>query len=268
MNLVIFGLSISSAWGNGHATLLRGLFAALNRRGHRIHFFEHDTPYYASHRDATSFSFAQLHLYSDWDRNLEDARRALAYADAAMVTSYCTDGIAACELVLESRVERTIFYDMDTPVTLSRLSKGEPIPYLPPAGLSAFDLVLSYTGGQALDDLRNRLGARCAAPLYGWVDPDVYYRVEPSPQFAADLSYLGTYSADRQPVFEELLLEPARHATDRKFVVGGAMYPNPQAWPTNVAHFEHVSPNQHPAFYSSSPLTLNLTRGSMAAMGF
>ncbi len=268
MNIVVFGLSISSAWGNGHATLLRGLFGALSRRGHQIDFFECDTPYYASHRDAVSFPFAKLHLYSEWNENLEHARRALSNADVGIVTSYCPDGIAACELVLESRLPRTIFYDMDTPVTLNRLSKGEPVPYLPPEGLNAFDLVLSYTGGQALDQLRERLGARCVSPLYGWVDPELYYHVEPRSQFTADLSYLGTYSEDRQAAFEELLIDPARRASEKKFVVGGAMYPNPQNWPANIRYFEHVSPDEHRAFYSSSPLTLNITRGSMAAMGY
>ncbi len=268
MNIVIFGLSISSAWGNGHATLLRGLFRALHSGGHEVHFFERDTAYYASHRDAASFPFANLHLYSDWDENLDRARQALSRADAGMVTSYCPDGIAACELVLESRLARTVFYDMDTPVTLSRLEKGEPVPYLPPEGLGAFDLVLSYTGGAAVDQLHRQLGARCVSTLYGWVDPDVYHRVEACSKFAADLSYLGTYSADRQAAFEELLIHPARCSSERKFVVGGAMYPNPQTWPANIRYFDHVSPDEHCRFYSSSPLTLNLTRGSMAAMGY
>ncbi len=165
MNIVVFGLSISSAWGNGHATLLRGLFRALNRRGHEIHFFERDTPYYASHRDAVSFPFATLHLYSEWNDVLHRARQALANADVGMVTSYCPDGIAACDLVLDSNLARTVFYDMDTPVTLSRLEKGEPIPYLPKEGLGAFDLVLSYTGAQALERLREHLRCAVRCPL-------------------------------------------------------------------------------------------------------
>ena len=268
MNIVVFGLSISSAWGNGHATLLRGLFRALNGQGHQIHFFERDAPYYASHRDATAFAFAKLHLYSGWNENLECARHALADADVGIVTSYCPDGAAACELVLGSHLERTIFYDMDTPVTLSRLERGESIAYVPPGGLEEFDLVLSYTGGRALEQLRARLGARRVATLYGWVDPDVYYRVPAVAQFAADLSYLGTYSSERENTLEELLIRPARHLSERQFLIGGAMYPNPQAWPANVRHFDHVSPEEHRTFYSSSPVTLNVTRGSMAAMGY
>lgn len=268
MKFVVFGLSISSAWGNGHATLLRGLFRALHARGHEIHFFERDVPYYAANRDAFSFSYVHLHLYSEWTEVLLLAKRELAGADVGMVTSYCADGAAACRLVLDANLPRGIFYDMDTPVTLSRLERGEPVPYLPPGGLADFDLVLSYTGGRALDDLRDKLSARNASALYGWVDPDAYYRVPSERRFTADLSYLGTYSQDRQEAFEALFLSAAQKLRDARFVVGGAMYRDVKSWPSNVQHFEHVPPPEHRGFYSSSPITLNVTRASMAAMGY
>jgi spore maturation protein CgeB len=268
MKIVVFGLSVSSSWGNGHATLLRGLFRALHAQGHEVHFFERDVPHYARWRDAASLPYAHLHLYSDWDSNLREASAAMEGADVGVVTSYCPDGIAASDLVLNSKVERTVFYDMDTPVTLSRLDRHEPVPYLPPQGLAGFDLVLSYTGGRALELLRETLGAACVATLYGWVDPAIHYRVEPSYWYEADLSYLGTYSADRQAGVEELFLTPARQLADRKFVIGGPMYPNTETWPKNIRHYHHVGPPEHCAFYSSSPLTLNVTRADMAAMGY
>jgi spore maturation protein CgeB len=268
MKIVIFGLSISSAWGNGHATLLRGLFRALHAQGHEIHFFERDVFYYASHRDLETVPYAHLHLYCDWTENLPEVKRHLADADTAMVTSYCTDGRAACDLILESNVPRTVFYDMDTPVTLSRMDRGEQVEYVPQEGLGGFDLVLSYTGGEALHQLKSKLGARFVAPLYGWVDPTIHHRVPSSHWFESDLSYLGTYSADRQPSLEQFLLAPARQLSNRRFLVGGAMYPDPSSWPSNVRHYEHVAPPEHSMFYSSSPLTLNITRASMAAMGF
>ncbi len=268
MKIVIFGLSVTSAWGNGHATLLRGLFRALAAEGHQVHFFECDVPYYAEHRDAPSLPFAHVHLYKDWLENLYVAAKELRDADVGMVTSYCPDGAAACELVLESHLPRTVFYDLDTPVTLSRLERGEQIPYLPAEGLSDFDLILSYAGGEALDRLRRQLGARCVAPLYGWVDAANYYRVEPEAAFAADLSFLGTYSEDRQKRLEELLLTPARRLPEWSFLIAGAMYPEPRRWPANVRYFDHVSPLRHCAFYSSSPLTLSIARGAMAAMGY
>ncbi|MBV8068954.1 MAG: glycosyltransferase [Acidobacteriaceae bacterium] len=268
MKIVFFGLSISSAWGNGHATLLRGLFRALYSKGHELHFFERDTPYYAAHRDVQSLPYVKLHLFSDWTQTRKKAEAILASADVGIVTSYCADGVAACELVLSSRLSRTLFYDMDTPVTLSRLERGERVEYLPLSGLAGFDLVLSYTGGAALERLKTRLDATRTAALYGWVDPDIHHRVPASAQFSADLSYLGTYAADRQQALERMLVEPARALPSRTFVIAGAMYPNTDAWPPNIRHFAHVVPHGHSGFYSSSPLTLNATRGAMAAMGY
>ena len=165
-----------------------------------------------------------LHLYSDWESIKAEARTLLLTADVGIVTSYCPDGIAASELIFASKLPRSIFYDMDTPVTLSRLDHGEAIPYLPLDGLGDFDLVLSYTGGQALDSLQRKLSARRVATLYGWVDPSAYHEAIAREEFEADLSYLGTYSADRQVAFENLLLEPARAMAERSFTVGGAMY--------------------------------------------
>ncbi len=268
MKIVVFGLSISSSWGNGHATLLRGLFRALHAEGHEVHFFERDVPYYASHRDSSSFPYVMLHLYADWLSVVDSARQHLQSADAAIITSYCPDARPASDLILDMQPPRTVFYDMDTPVTLSRLASGEDVTYVPSAGLAAFDLVLSYTGGTVLDTLRQQLGARRVAPLYGWVDADLYYAVPSVAEFAADLSYLGTYSADRQKALEELFLRPAALRPQERFLVGGAMHPNCAEWPSNIRYLEHVAPPAHREFYSSSPLTLNVTRASMAQQGF
>jgi hypothetical protein len=101
-------------------------------------------------------------------------------------------------LLLEPRAARRVFYDLDTPVTLERLARGEQVPYIGPRGLSPYDLVLSFSGGASLDQLRSRLGAAEAVPLYGNVDPDVHQPVEPVHEYRCDLSYRGTYSADRQ----------------------------------------------------------------------
>jgi spore maturation protein CgeB len=207
----VFGLTISSSWGNGHATLWRGLCKALARAGHRVVFYERDVDYYAANRDLAAIpGGGRLVLYPDWEGIAPQARRDLRDADAAIVTSYCPDGVAATELVLASPARVKAFYDLDTPVTLARLAAGEPVPYIGPRGLRDFDLVLSYTGGAALDGLRRHLGARSVAPLHGSVDPDVHRRVEPLERFRADLAYLGTFAADRQAALEELFLAPAR----------------------------------------------------------
>lgn len=268
MKLVIFGLTLSSSWGNGHATLWRGLCRALARLGHRVVFFERDVPYYASQRDLMELPGTDLCLYASWEEVLPRVRREVADADVAMVTSYCPDGIAATDLVLDADGPRRVFYDLDTPVTLARLEAGEPVPYIGPRGLSGFDLVLSYTGGTALTELSERLGARRVAPLYGSVDPEVHRPSEPLRQYQADLSYLGTYAADRQPVLERLLLDPARRLPDRRFVIAGAQYPVDFPWEPNVWFVRHLPPSDHPGFFASSPLTLNVTRADMARMGW
>jgi spore maturation protein CgeB len=268
MKLVIFGLSVSSSWGNGHATLWRGLIRAFAARGHRIVFYERDVPYYASHRDLTELPGLDLVLYPDWEAVAGAARRNLDDADVAIVTSYCPDGIAASEEALNSGAQLRVFYDLDSPVTLDRLGRGEPIAYIGPRGLRDFDLVLSYTGGRALDQLRERLGAVRVAPLYGSVDPEVHRPVAPAAHYSADLSYLGTYAEDRQDALEALLVTPARLLPDRRFVIGGALYPHDFPWTANIMFVRHLPPAEHPAFYSSSRLTLNITRRAMARMGY
>ncbi len=268
MKLVVFGLTVSSSWGNGHATLWRGLCGALARRGHEVVFFERDVPYYAHNRDLPELPHGRLHLYAGWDEIVPRARRQLADADAAMVTSYCPDGVAAAGLVLEAPRPVRVFYDLDTPVTITRLAAGQKVDYLPPQGLGDFDLVLSYTGGGALDELIERLGARRVAPLYGSVDPDQYRPALPLPHYRADLSYMGTYAADRQARLEQLLVEPARRLPDRRFLIGGAQYPDSFPWSANIYYVRHLPPAEHRAFYSSSRLTLNVTRAAMARMGY
>lgn len=268
MKIVIFGLTISSSWGNGHATLWRGLCRALAGRGHTIVFFEKDVPYYATHRDVVGWPDGELCLYPDWEHASGLARKHLADADVAMVTSYCPDGIAATALTLDSAAPVKAFYDLDTPVTLEALEAGKEVGYIGPRGLGDFDLVLSYTGGRALDALRQRLGARRVATLYGSVDPDVHRRVPPVDHFRSDLSYLGTYADDRQATLEALLIEPARRLPQRRFVIAGAQYPAAFPWTNNIYFVRHLEPAQHPAFFSSSRLTLNVTRRAMKEMGY
>ncbi|HSV13769.1 MAG TPA: glycosyltransferase [Tepidisphaeraceae bacterium] len=269
MKIVIFGLTVTSSWGNGHATLWRGLCRALARRGHSIVFFEKDVPYYASERDLEILTGCWLHMYRSWNEALPVAIRESSNADVAMVTSFCPDGAAASDVVLSSSAQLRVFYDMDTPVTLEKLRGGEQVFYLPSRGLGEFDLVLSYTGGAKLEnELRQRLGARRVAPLYGSVDPELHHPVPSVDKFRADLSYMGTYAADRQAGVEELLLEPARRLPERQFSVGGAQYPPEVHWTENVRFTQHVAPPQHAAFYCSSRLTLNVTRKVMADMGY
>jgi spore maturation protein CgeB len=267
MKIVIFGLTISSSWGNGHATVWRSLCRQLVRRGHEVVFFERDVPYYAAHRDLWTMDGATLRFYQSWNDIVEIAARELREADVGIVTSYCPDAIAASEFVWSSQTTR-VFYDLDSPVTLARLRAGEPVPYIHPAGLGGFDLVLSFTGGAALDALKRELKAKEVAPLYGSVDPDVHYPVERKQTYRAAFSYLGTYSQDRQHTLRDLFIEPARRAPDARFVMGGAQYPAEFPWTKNIFFVRHLPPAEHPSFFCSSRLTLNVTRGAMREMGW
>jgi len=268
MKLVIFGLSISSSWGNGHATLWRGLCRALAARGHRVEFFERDLPFYAGARDYTELPNGGLHFYSAWPDIASAARHHLSDADVGMVTSYCPDAVEASNLLCEMGGALPVFFDLDTAVTLDRLDRGERVEYIPPDGLRRFELVLSYTGGIALAALRDDLGAKLVHPLYGWVDPETHFPRAPAPEFESDLSYLGTYAADRQAGVERLFVEPARRRPQMRFIMAGAQYPHDFPWSSNIFFMRHLPPSYHPALFASSRITLNVTRRAMAQYGY
>jgi spore maturation protein CgeB len=267
MQIAIFGLTVTSAWGNGHATLWRGLCRALHAQGHQVTFFERDVPYYAHHRDFSVVPWCDIVLYDAWTNVRRRAEETLANADAGIVTSFCPDGPEASNAVLGSRA-RKVFYDLDSPVTLDRLERGDRVEYLPQEGLGGFDTVLSFAGGRTLQQIQLRLGARTVVPLYGSVDPAVHHPVTPSAAHEFDLSYLGTYAADRQEILEHLFIEPARRRPHLRFALAGSQYPESFPWTANIHYRSHMPPADHPAFFCSSRLTLNITRGPMAASGY
>ena len=268
MKIVVFGLTVSSSWGNGHATLWRGLCRALAARGHEVTFLEQDVPYYRAQRDLWQLDGGTLILYSSWDEIEARAIAELDDADLAIVTSYCPDGRQASGCILEHTRGQRVFYDLDTPVTLAALEAGECPPYLPLSGLSSFDLVLSFTGGRALELLQERLGARRVAALYGHVDPSLHRPAERPLEQRAALSYLGTYAADRQERLDELFFAPARSRPHERYLLGGSMYPAGLVTSGNIQHISHVAPNQHAAFFAAARFTLNVTRNSMARLGY
>ncbi len=272
MRITIFGLTVSSSWGNGHATTWRGVLRGLHAAGHRVTFFERDVPYYAAQRDLPDPPFADLVLYTDWAAVRGDAQRTVAESDVAIVTSYCPDGLDAARLVLDQHRALRAFYDIDTPVTLAALAAdGIAVQggarYLTPELIPEYDLYLSFSGGAVLDELRTRWGARRALPLYCSVDPAVHGPVPADERFRCVLGYLGTYSTDRQPGLERLLLGPAERRRDARFWVVGSLYPPEVRWPPNVAHHDHLPPQSHPGFYCANRLTLNITRQAMVAAG-
>ena len=268
MKIVVFGLSITSAWGNGHATTFRALLGALHRRGHNIVFYEKNVEWYASNRDLPSPACCKLRLYEDWSVIAADVRRELDNADVGVVGSYFPDGIAAIEELLESRVPVKAFYDIDTPITVSRLRQDGATEYLKSDQISGFDVYFSFTGGPMLAEIEQRFAAQATVPLYCSFDPNGYHRFEVNKRFACDLSYMGTYAVDRQAKLEELLIGPAKQSRSASFIVAGPQYPKSIRWPKNVRRIVHLNPRWHARFYSSSRLTLNITRRDMVIAGY
>lgn len=266
LSLLFLGLSLSSSWGNGHATTYRALLRGLASAGHRIEFLERDVPWYAENRDLRDPAFCRLHFYNSLEDMRERFSDAIAAADAVVIGSYVPDGVALIDFVLETATGATVFYDIDTPVTCARLSQGN-AEYIAPRQVPLFDLYCSFSGGPILRVLENRFNARRAEPLYCAVDQDVYYPEE-SVSLRWDLGYIGTYSADRQPTLERLLLEPARRLPEKQFVVAGPQYPDDISWPANVDRIEHLPPEEHRAFYNSLRFALNVTRADMISAGW
>lgn len=264
MKLVVLGLSLSSSWGNGHATTYRSLLRALARRNHELQFLERDVPWYRENRDCADPTYCRLEFYRSL-KQLEKWREEIARADAVIVGSYVPDGLEVGRFVQRHASGVTAFYDIDTPVTLAKLQRGD-FEYLSPQLIPGYDLYLSFTGGPTLTRIERRYGAPAARALYCSIDPDAYRPLALPKRW--DLSYLGTYSEDRHAALERLLIEPARRLPHLKFVVAGAQYPKSIRWPENVQRFEHLPPSEHPRFYARSRFTLNITRADMVAAGW
>ncbi|MCK6530079.1 glycosyltransferase [Myxococcota bacterium] len=264
MRIVILGLSITSSWGNGHATTWRGLVRGLAARGHDVLFLERDAPWYARNRDLPKPPWGRTELYHGVSDLEARFGAAIAAADLAIVGSYVPDGVEVGRLVVATARGIAAFYDIDTPVTLASLARGD-AEYLSHDLLPLYHLYLSFAGGPVLERLA-ALGARNPRALYCSVDPDLYHPEPATPRW--DLGYMGTHCEDRMPVLERLLLDPARRHPAGRFVVAGPMYPEDPGWPANVERIVHVSPREHRAFYNRQRFTLNLTRADMARAGW
>ena len=265
MRITIIGLTLTSSWGNGHATTYRALVRELVRRGHEVLFLEHDKPWYASNRDLPDPPFGRTVLYESVpalkDRHAADVREA----DAVIVGSYVPEGVEVGRWAVETAQGPVAFYDIDTPVTLAKLARGD-FEYLSPDLIPLYDAYLSFTGGPTLERLERDLGSPKALPLYCSVDRELYF---PEPTEALyDLSYLGTYSDDRQPTLDRLLIEPARQWEEGRFCVAGPQYPAQIEWPPNVMRVDHLAPAQHRGFYNASRWALNVTRADMRQAGW
>jgi spore maturation protein CgeB len=265
MKIVVFGLSITSSWGNGHATTYRGLLREMAARGHEILFLEWDAPWYAQNRDLPEPPFCRTVLYDSLDTLLGEYGDEIREADCVVVGSYVQQGIEVGEWVTRNAKGITAFYDIDTPVTLAALEDGS-CQYLSAELISRYRLYLSFTGGPTLKRIEQAYGSPSALPLYCSVDPEVHYPLRQEPLW--DLGYLGTYSRDRQPGLELLLCKPAASWPQGRFVVAGPQYPATIRWPQNAHRIEHLPPERHREFYCSQRYTLNITREHMQQAGY
>lgn len=264
LDIAILGLSLRSAWGNGHATTYRALLRALLRRGHRVRFYERERPWYAENQDLPKDLTKHLTLYDDV-ANLREAHGGdIAAADVVVLGSFVPEGARVADWLLRTAHGVTAFYDIDTPVTLAKLHAGD-CDYLREDQIAEFSLYLSFTGGPLLERLRCRYGAH-ALPLYCGVDAQRYAPSQRPAQY--DLGYLGTYSPDRQPLLRRYLLDIAAAWPGGRFAVAGPQYPDSIDWPHNVERIEHLAPARHRAFYTAQRFTLNLTRADMVEAGW
>lgn len=265
LDIVVLGLSITSSWGNGHATTYRALAKGLAARGHKVTFLERDVAWYRRHRDLRHPPFCRTELYQTLKELPRRYGALVRAADLVVLGSFVPDGAAIAEWITAQARGLTAFYDIDTPVTLARLEKGC-ADYINAPVIPRFDLYLSFTGGPALAHIEAAYGAQAARALYCAVDPDLHKPQDVVPPLA--LGYVGTYSPDRQSALDRLLLEPARRLPKMRFAVAGPQYPADIEWPENVERIEHLAPNEHAGFYSGQRYTLNVTRADMVAAGF
>jgi spore maturation protein CgeB len=268
MKIVFYGLTITSSWGNGHATTYRSLCQALARRGHRVHFIEKDVEWYRNHRDLPDPEFCGVQLYDDWSSSAPILLQASKDADVVVVGSYFPDAMVATDALLDAGCASILFYDMDTPATLAELRSRGAADYLDAAHIPHYAAYLSFSGGPALRTLENHFGSPRAAGFYCSVDANLYRRTSSHALYRCSLSYLGTYAPDRQRKLMHYLNGAARLMPLTSFVVAGPQYPESTPWRPNVRRLDHVAAPDHSAFYSSSRFTLNLTRSDMAKDGF
>lgn len=265
LNIVVIGLSITSAWGNCHAPIYRSLIKGLSRDGHKILFLEWDAPWYRPHRDMPNPDYCGVGIYDSLETLQVKYGKAICEADIVIVGSYTYEGIQVGRWVIENAQGLKAFYDLDTPVTVVRLRNGG-CGYLAADLIPKYDIYLSSSGGLELEKFRVAYGAKRIYSLYCSVDPDQYYPEVRVRKYT--LAYLGNYVPDRHATLERYLVDPARHYSDRCFSVVGANYPGGIRWPSNVEYVEYLQPKRHREFYARQQFALNVTRPDAVAWGY
>jgi spore maturation protein CgeB len=268
LNIAFFGSSLVSAYWNGAATYYRGLIRALHKRGHRVTFYEPDAYERQQHRDIENPSWARVVVYladeSEALRCLDDARHADVIVKASGVGVF--DSLLEAEIVhMGSEHVQTVFWDVDAPATLDRISHDPSDPFR--EQIPDFDLILTYGGGEPVVDAYRSWGAQQCTPIYNALDPETHHPVAPELQLAGDLGFLGNRLPDREARVDEFFFRAAASVPGSTFLLGGSGWAD-KSMPPNVRYLGHVYTHQHNAFNCSPRMVLNISRESMARYGF
>ena len=171
--------------------------------------------------------------------------------------------------MLDSTAAVRTFYDIDTPITVAALRERGASDYLRADQLAGAGCVLQlYRRADAGGVAAPLWSAARGAAVLQLRSRALSQRIRASQRFACAMSYMGTYAPDRQPKLEEYLFGAARALPEMQFIVAGPQYPKGVQWPRNVRHIVHLNPRWHPHLYSSSRLTLNVTRRDMVMAGY
>lgn len=269
MNIAFFGSSLVSAYWNGAATYYRGIIRALAERGHAVTFYEPDAFERQQHRDMADPDWAKVVVYPGTGTNgvyaaLEDAHRADLVVKASGVGVF-DDLLEAAVLELKRPETRVVFWDVDAPATLDRVHSNPADPFH--ALIPGYDVVLTYGGGEPVQDAYRALGAKDCVPIYNALDPHTHFPAPPDPRFAATLSFLGNRMPDRESRVDEFFLRAATLVPDASFLLGGSGWGD-KPLPPNVTYAGHVYTQDHNAFNTTPKMVLNVSRDSMARYGF
>jgi spore maturation protein CgeB len=269
LHIAFFGSSLVSAYWNGAATYYRGLLRALAERGHRITFYEPDAYDRQAHRDMEDPPWARVVVYpGEGEAGVTGCLKEARGADLVVKAS----GVGVFDEFLEREVlalrrpdNLVVFWDVDAPATLQRVREDPADPFR--ALIPAYDLVLTYGGGDPIIAAYEGFGARACVPVYNALDPHTHHPVPPDPRFAADLAFIGNRLPDREARVEEFFLAAAAALPERSFLLGGNGWAD-KSMPGNVRAIGHVYTADHNAINATPLAVLNITRESMAANGF
>lgn len=265
MKFVIFGTLSDSNSLRGADESWPAVVRALARRGHDVVLFERGEAPTAGF-DQSDWCDGECVRYRGFDEVRDRVVRELAEAEVAMVSWGGPDAGVATDLMLESPVALRVCHAFDAALMMGR-ADWQPNGFAASRGFATFDLVLSSLGGRALDDLLSRFGARRVAALLPGADPERCRPVPRVDRYRCDLSLVRDYDREVERPLAALLVAPAQRLPQRRFLIGGAGYPDHFPWTENMSHFRHLPATERASVYASSRLTLDVTPPTKRAVG-